>query len=163
MGGSQIWLEPNETLTVDEMLKAICLNSANDCVYAMAEHLAGSEEEFVTRMNNKAKELGMNDTNFKNCHGLDEDDHLTSSYDIALMSRELLTKHPDITKYTTIYMDELRGGKTGLVNTNKLVRNYAGCTGLKTGSTSLALFNLSASATRDRFIPYSCNNALTFY
>lgn len=149
MGGSQIWLEPNETLTVEEMLKAICLNSANDCVYAMAEHLAGSEEEFVTRMNNKAKSLGMNDTTFKNCHGLDEDGHLTSSYDIALMSRELLVKHPDITKYTTIYMDSLRDGKTQLVNTNKLVRNYNGTTGLKTGSTSLALFNLSASATRD--------------
>ena len=112
---------------------------------------------------NKAKELGMNDTNFKNCHGLDEDEHLTSSYDIALMSRELLLKHPTITKYTTIYMDELRGGKTGLVNTNKLVRNYAGCTGLKTGSTSLALFNLSASATRDRLIPYCCNNAFALY
>ena len=108
MGGSQIWLEENETLTVEEMLKAICLNSANDCVYAMAEHLAGSEEEFVTRMNNKAKALGMNDTNFKNCHGLDEDDHLTSAYDIALMSRELLENHPSITNFTSIYMDSLR-------------------------------------------------------
>lgn len=149
MGGSQIWLEKDETLTVEEMLKAICLNSANDCVVAMAEHIAGSEEEFVNRMNTKAKSLGMYDTNFKNCHGLDEDDHLTSSYDIALMSRELLNNHPSITNYTTIYMDSLRGGKTGLVNTNKLVRNYQGCTGLKTGSTSLALFNLSASATRN--------------
>ena len=128
MGGSQIWLEPNEMLTVEEMLKAICLNSANDCVVAMAEHLAGSEEEFVTRMNNKAKSLGMYDTTFKNCHGLDEDDHMTSSYDIALMSRELLEKHPDITKFTTIYMDSLRGGKTQLVNTNKLIRNYNGST-----------------------------------
>lgn len=109
MGGSQIWLEPNEVLTCEEMLKAICLNSANDCVVAMAEHLAGSEEEFVTRMNNKAKSLGMHDTFFKNCHGLDEDGHLTSAYDIALMSRELLLKHPDITKYTSIYMDSLRG------------------------------------------------------
>ena len=149
MGGSQIWLEPGETLTVDEMLKAICLNSANDCVVAMAEHLAGSEEEFVTRMNNKAKSLGMYDTTFKNCHGLDEDGHLTTSYDIALMSRELLEKHPDITKYTSLYMNTLRDGKTQLVNTNKLVRNFNGTTGLKTGSTSLALFNLSASATRD--------------
>lgn len=149
MGGSQIWLEKDEVLTVDEMLKAICLNSANDCVYAMAEHLAGSEEEFVTRMNNKAKSLGMFDTNFKNCHGLDEDGHLTSSFDIALMSRELLLNHPSITKYTSTYMDSLRNGETSLVNTNKLVRNYNGCTGLKTGSTSLALFNLSASATRD--------------
>ena len=108
MGGSQIWLEENETLTVDEMLKAICMNSANDCVVAMAEFIAGSEEEFVNRMNNKAKELGMHDTTFKNCHGLDEDNHVTSSYDIALMSRELLNKHPSITKYTTIYMDSLR-------------------------------------------------------
>ncbi len=111
MGGSQIWLEENESLTVEEMLKAICLNSANDCVLAMAEHLAGSEEEFVTRMNNKAKSLGMHDTNFKNCHGLDEDEHLTSAYDIALMSRELLINHPSITNYTTIYMDELRRRK----------------------------------------------------
>ncbi len=112
MGGSQIWLEENEVLTTEEMLKAICLNSANDCVYALAEHLAGSEEEFVTRMNNKAKSLGMYDTSFKNCHGLDEDGHLTSSYDIALMSRELLTKHPSITKYTSLYMDSLRNGET---------------------------------------------------
>lgn len=108
MGGSQIWLEEGESLTCEEMLKAICLNSANDCVYAMAEHLAGSEEEFVSRMNAKAKSLGMFDTTFKNCHGLDEDDHLTSSYDIALMSRELLQNHPDIKKFTTIYMDSLR-------------------------------------------------------
>lgn len=162
MGGSQIWLEENETLTVEEMLKAICLNSANDCVVAMAEHIAGSEEEFVNRMNTKAKSLGMHDTTFKNCHGLDEDDHLTSAYDIALMSRELLNNHPSITNYTTIYMDNLRGGETGLVNTNKLVRNYKGCTGLKTGSTSLALFNLSASATRDRFIISCCHHALSF-
>ena len=149
MGGSQIWLEENETLTVEEMLKAICLNSANDCVVAMAEFIAGSEEEFVARMNSKAKSLGMHDTTFKNPHGLDEDDHVTSCYDIAIMSRELLINHPSITKYTTIYMDSLRDGNTELVNTNKLVRNYEGCTGLKTGSTSIALYNLSASATRD--------------
>ena len=149
MGGSQIWLDPRETLTVDEMLKAICVVSANDCVVAMAEHIAGSEEAFVQMMNDKAKELGMNDTTFKNCHGIDEDGHVTSSYDIALMSRELLTKHPDITKYTTIWMDSLRDGKSQLVNTNKLIRTYKGITGLKTGSTSLALYNLSASATRD--------------
>lgn len=149
MGGSQIWLDPRETLTVDEMLKAICVVSANDCVVAMAEHIAGSEEAFVQMMNDKAKELGMNDTTFKNCHGIDEDGHITSSYDIALMSRELLTKHPDITKYTTIWMDSLRDGKSQLVNTNKLIRTYKGITGLKTGSTSLALYNLSASATRD--------------
>ena len=149
MGGSQIWLNETEQLTVDEMLKAICVVSANDCTVAMAEHLAGSEELFVEQMNQKAKELGMNDTTFKNCHGIDEDGHVTSSYDIALMSRELVTKHPQITKYTTIWMDSLRDGKSELVNTNKLVRNYSGCTGLKTGSTSLALYNLSATATRD--------------
>lgn len=149
MGGSQIWLDPRETLTVDEMLKAICVVSANDCVVAMAEHIAGSEEAFVQMMNDKAQKLGMNDTTFKNCHGIDEDGHVTSAYDIALMSRELLTKHPNITKYTTIWMDSLRGGKSQLVNTNKLIKTYRGITGLKTGSTSLALYNLSASATRD--------------
>ena len=149
MGGSQIWLDVREELTVDEMLKAICVVSANDCTVAMAEYLAGSQEAFVEQMNAKAKELGMNDTNFKNCHGIDEDGHETSAYDIALMSRELLTKHPDITKYTTIWMDSLRDGKSELVNTNKLIRNYKGATGLKTGSTSIALYNLSASATRD--------------
>lgn len=149
MGGSQIWLDPRETLTVDEMLKAICVVSANDCVVAMAEHIAGSEEAFVQMMNDKAKELGMNDTCFKNCHGIDEDGHVTSAYDIALMSRELLLNHPDVTKYTTIWMDTLRDGKSQLVNTNKLIKTYKGITGLKTGSTSLALYNLSASATRD--------------
>ena len=149
MGGSQIWLDTRETLSVDEMLKAICVVSANDCVVAMAEHIAGSEEAFVQMMNDKAKELGMNDTCFKNCHGIDEDGHVTSSYDISLMSKELLNKHPEITKYTTIYMDSLRDGKSELVNTNKLIRTYKGATGLKTGSTSLALYNLSASATRD--------------
>ena len=149
MGGSQIWLDTTETLTVEEMLKAICVVSANDCVTAMAEYLGGTEEGFVKMMNEKAKELGMNDTEFKNCHGIDEDGHMTSSYDISLMSKELLTKYPEITKYTTIWNDSLRNGKSELVNTNKLVRNYNGCTGLKTGSTSQALFNLSASATRD--------------
>lgn len=149
MGGSQIWLDPRETLTVDEMLKAICVVSANDCVVAMAEHITGSEEAFVQMMNDKAKELGMNDTCFKNCHGIDEDGHVTSAYDIALMSRELLLNHPDVTKYTTIWMDTLRDGKSQLVNTNKLIKTYKGITGLKTGSTSLALYNLSASATRD--------------
>ena len=149
MGGSQIWLDTTEELTVDEMIKAICVVSANDCTVAMAEYLEGSEEAFVEKMNKRAKELGMNDTTFKNCHGIDEDGHVTSAYDIAIMSRELLKNHPQITNYTTIYMDSLRGGKSELVNTNKLVRNYEGCTGLKTGSTSLALFNLSASATRN--------------
>lgn len=149
MGGSQIWLDVRETLTVEEMLKAICVVSANDCVVAMADYLEGSQDAFVKKMNQKAQELGMNDTTFKNCHGIDEDDHLTSAYDIAIMSRELLMNHPSITKYTTIWMDSLRDGKSSLVNTNKLVRNYNGCTGLKTGSTSIALYNLSASATRN--------------
>lgn len=149
MGGSQIWLDSTEELTVNEMLKAICVVSANDCTVAMAEYLAGSEELFVQKMNEKAKELGMNDTTFKNCHGIDEDGHVTSSYDISLMSRELLQNHPNITNYTTIWMDSLRDGKSELVNTNKLIRTYDGATGLKTGSTSLALYNLSASATRN--------------
>lgn len=149
MGGSQIWLDTTETLTVNEMLKAICVVSANDCCVAMAEYIAGSQELFVEQMNKRAKELGMNDTYFKNCHGIDEDGHVTSSYDIALMSRELMINHPSITNYTTIWMDSLRDGQSELVNTNKLLRNYDGCTGLKTGSTSLALFNLSATATRD--------------
>lgn len=149
MGGSQIWLDVRETLTVEEMLKAICVVSANDCVVAMADYLEGSQDAFVKKMNQKAQELGMNDTTFKNCHGIDEDGHLTSAYDIAIMSRELLINHPSITKYITIWMDSLRDGKSSLVNTNKLVRNYNGCTGLKTGSTSIALYNLSASATRN--------------
>ena len=149
MGGSQIWLDVRETLTVEEMLKAICVVSANDCVVAMADYLEGSQDAFVKKMNQKAQELGMNDTTFKNCHGIDEDGHLTSAYDIAIMSRELLMNHPSITKYTTIWMYSLRDGKSSLVNTNKLVRNYNGCTGLKTGSTSIALYNLSASATRN--------------
>ena len=149
MGGSQIWLSTNETLTVHEMLKAICVVSANDCAVAMAEYISGSEEAFVILMNEKAKSLGMNDTVFKYCRGIDEDGHVSSSYDIALMSRELLTKHPEIKEYTTIWMDTLREGNSQLVNTNKLIRTYSGATGLKTGSTSLALYNLSASATRD--------------
>ncbi len=111
MGGSQIWLDTTETLTVEEMLKAICVVSANDCVVAMAEYIAGSQEAFVQMMNDKAKELGMNDTCFKNCHGIDEDGHVTSSYDIALMSKELLNKYPEITKFTTIWMDSLRNRK----------------------------------------------------
>lgn len=111
MGGSQIWLDVREELTVHEMLKAICVVSANDCTVAMAEYLAGSEEQFVVMMNEKAKQLGMEDTTFKNCHGIDEDGHVTSSFDIAIMSRELLTKHPTITNYTTIWMDSLRDRK----------------------------------------------------
>lgn len=149
MGGSQIWLTTSENLTVDEMLKAICVVSANDCVTAMAEYLGGTEENFVNMMNEKATELNMNDTCFKNCHGIDEDGHVMSAYDIGLLSCRLLNDYPEIIKYTTIYMDSLRDGKSSLVNTNKLIRNYSGCTGLKTGSTSLALYNLSASASRD--------------
>ncbi|MBQ8299129.1 MAG: D-alanyl-D-alanine carboxypeptidase [Clostridia bacterium] len=149
MGGSQIWLAENETLTVHEMLKAICVVSANDCCVAMSEFISGSEEAFVQKMNERAKELGMNDTTFRNCHGIDEDGHETSAMDIAIMSRELSKNHPEIHNYTKIWMDTLRDGKSQLVNTNKLVRFYAGCTGLKTGSTSLALFNLSATATRN--------------
>ena len=149
MGGSQIWLDTTETLTVKDMLKSICVVSANDCTVAMAEYIAGSEEAFVQMMNTRAKQLGMNDTTFKNCHGIDEDGHVTSAYDISLMSRELLQNHPSITEYTTIWMDSIRDGKSELVNTNKLIRNYQGATGLKTGSTSIALYNLSASATRN--------------
>lgn len=149
MGGSQIWLNETEELTVDEMLKAICVVSANDCTVAMAEYLGGTEEAFVQKMNDRAKQLGMNDTTFKNSHGIDEDGHLTSAYDIAIMSRELSKNYPTIHKYTTIWMDSLRDGNSQLVNTNKLVRFYSGCTGLKTGSTSIALYNLSATATRN--------------
>ena len=111
MGGSQIWLDTTETLTVKDMLKSICVVSANDCTVAMAEYIAGSEEAFVQMMNTRAKQLGMNDTTFKNCHGIDEDGHVTSSYDIALMSRELLNNHPEITEYTTIWMDSIRERK----------------------------------------------------
>ena len=149
MGGSQIWLDVKEKLTVNDMLKAICIVSANDCVVAMAEFLEGSQEAFVNKMNEKAKLLNMHDTTFKNCHGIDEDGHLTSAYDIAIMSRELLYRHPKIKNYTKIKIDSLRNGKSTLVNTNKLLKSYSGCTGLKTGSTSLALYNLSASATRN--------------
>lgn len=149
MGGSQIWLDQTEELTVHEMLKAICVVSANDCTVAMAEFLSGSEEAFVEKMNVRAKELGMNDTTYKNSHGIDEEGHLTSAYDIAILSRELSKNHPKIHEYTKIWMDTLRDGKSQLVNTNKLVRFYSGCTGLKTGSTSLAGFNLSATATRN--------------
>lgn len=127
-----------------------CKNcSVHDCCVAMSEFIGGSEEVFVQRMNDRAKELGMNDTTFKNCHGIDEDGHMTSAYDIAIMSRELSRNHPEIHQYSTIWMDTLRDGKSQLVNTNKLIRFYSGCTGLKTGSTSLALFNLSATATRN--------------
>lgn len=149
MGGSQIWFKEGETLTVDEALKCICVVSANDVSYAMAELVGGSHENFVAMMNAKAKELGMENTNFLNAHGIDEEGHYTTAKDIAIMSRELITKHPDITKYTTIWMDSIRNGTFGLSNTNKLLKSYQGITGLKTGSTSQALFNLSATAERD--------------
>ena len=152
-GGSQVYLKVGETMTVSDMVKSIAVSSANDCACAMAEHLAGSEAAFVEQMNTKAKELGMNDTNFVNCTGLDDDpqaaSHRTSAYDIAIMSRELLKNHPDIKKYTTIWMDTVRGGAFGLSNTNKMVRFYDGCTGLKTGFTSGAGYCLSASAQRE--------------
>ena len=152
-GGSQVYLKVGETMTVEEMVKSIAVSSANDCACAMAEHLAGSESAFVEQMNKRAKELGMQDTNFVNCTGLDDSEeakaHLTSAHDIAVMSRELLRNHPDIKKYTTIWMDTVRNGAFGLSNTNKLVRFYQGATGLKTGFTSGAGYCLSASAQRD--------------
>lgn len=148
-GGSCVYLEEGERMSVDEMLKCIAVVSANDCAVAMAEHLCGSEEVFVERMNRRAEELGMADTHFTNCTGLFEDDgHYTSAYDVALMSRELI-RHETIKRYTTIWMDSIRGGSFGLNNTNKLVYWYPGCTGLKTGFTSRAMYCLSATAERD--------------
>ena len=149
MGGSQIWLKEHEQLSVSDMLKAVCVVSANDCAVALAETVAGSEDAFVERMNQRAAELGMNDTTFKNATGLPAAGHVTSAYDIALMSRELILNHPDIRQYTTIWMDTLRNGESQLVNTNRLVRFYEGATGLKTGSTDSALYCLSATAERD--------------
>ena len=152
-GGSQIYLKVGETMSVSDMVKSIAVSSANDCACAMAEHIAGSESAFVDMMNARAKELGMQDTNFVNCTGLDDSEeakaHLTSAYDIAVMSRQLLKYHPDIKKFTTIWMDTVRNGTFGLSNTNKLVRFYSGATGLKTGFTSGAGYCLSASAERD--------------
>lgn len=159
MGGSQVYLEPNETQTVEDMIKCITIASANDACVAMAEFIAGSETEFVAKMNQKAAELGMKNTKFMNCCGLDdtiaEGSHYSSAYDIALMSRELMTKHPEISKYSTTWMDSIihvtKKGETefGLTNTNKLVRTYTGITGLKTGSTSKAKYCLSATANRN--------------
>ena len=148
MGGSQVYLKEGEQMTVDDLLKAVAVVSGNDAAVALAEHIAGSEEAFVSRMNQRAAELGMEDTTFLNCTGLPAAGHLTSAYDIALMSRALLS-HPDIRQYTTIWMDSIRGGQFQLSNTNRLVRFYPGCTGLKTGSTDSAGYCLSASAERD--------------
>ena len=152
-GGSQIYLKAGETMSVSDMLKSIAVSSANDCACAMAEHIAGSEEAFVARMNQRAQELGMNNTHFVNCTGLDDSpeaaSHKTTAYDIALMSRELLKNHPKIKEFTTIWMDTVRNGTFGLSNTNKLIRFYQGATGLKTGFTCSAGYCLSATAQRD--------------
>ena len=149
MGGSQVWLKENEQMSVEDMLKAVCVASANDASVALGEHLAGSAEAFVEKMNQRAKELGMEDTHFLNPTGLPASGHVTSAYDIALMSRELILHHPDIRRFTTIWMDSLRDRAFGLNNTNKLIRYYQGATGLKTGSTDGALYCLSATAERD--------------
>lgn len=155
MGGSQVFLEPNETQDVNTMIKCISIASANDACVAMAEYIAGSEEEFVARMNQKAKDLGMKNTHFVNCCGLDIDDHYSSAYDVALMSRALITKYPQISNYSTVWMENIthttKKGTTefGLTNTNKLVRFYKGITGLKTGSTGLAKYCLSATAKKN--------------
>lgn len=153
MGGSQVWFKEGETLTIDDALKCICVGSANDVTMAMAELIGGTEQSFVKMMNDKAKALGMNNTLFDNPHGIDDDitieQHYTSARDIAIMSRELLNKHPGIIKYTSIWMDSIRNGTFGLTNTNKLVRFYDGTIGLKTGSTSKAGFNVSEVAKRN--------------
>ncbi len=149
MGGSQIWLREGEQMRVEELLKAVCVVSGNDAAVALGEHLAGSEDAFVEKMNRRAQELGMKDTHFVNCTGLPAEGHVTSAYDIALMSRELILHHPDIRRFTTIWTDSLRDGASMLVNTNKLIRFYPGATGLKTGSTDTAQYCLSATAERD--------------
>ena len=152
-GGSQIYLKAGESMSVSDMVKSIAVSSANDCACAMAEFIAGSEGAFVAQMNKRAEELGMEHTHFVNCTGLDDEaaasSHLTCAYDIAIMSRELLTRHSDIKKFTTIWMDTVRDGSFGLANTNKMVRFYPGSTGLKTGFTAKAGYCLSASAQRD--------------
>lgn len=155
MGGSQVYLEPFETQDVNTMIKCISIASANDASVAMAELIAGSEEAFVKRMNERAKELGMMNTNFVNCYGLDTDNHYSSAMDVALMSKELIMKHPEISNYSTVWMDTFihttKKGQTefGLTNTNKLIKSFQGITGLKTGSTGLAKYCLSATARRD--------------
>ena len=149
MGGSQIWLEPGEQLTLQEMLKAICISSANDAAVAVAEFVAGSEPAFVDAMNTRADALGMTATHFANACGLDEEGHLSSARDVAVMSREMLLHHPEVREYCTVWMDTLRGGRTQLVNTNKLLKSYPGITGLKTGTTGKAGVCITASAERD--------------
>lgn len=148
MGGSDIWLEEGEQMTVDDMIKATAVASANDAAVALAEFVSGSEDDFVAEMNAKAKDLGMDDTTFLNCNGLDEEGHITSAYDVALMSRELI-RHKKIFDYTSIWLDYLRGGKTQIVNTNKLLRTYDGITGLKTGTTGDAGSCITATAERN--------------
>lgn len=147
MGGSDIWLEEGEQMSCNDMIKATVVASANDAAVALAEHICGSEDAFVEQMNKRAKELGMNDTVFKNCNGLDEEGHITSAYDVSLMSKELI-KHEKIFDYTSIWLDTLRGGATQIVNTNKLLKTYKGITGLKTGTTDDAGCCMSATATR---------------
>ena len=149
MGGSNVYLAEGEQITVEDLLKAVCVASGNDASVALAEHVSGVTELFVAEMNNRAKELGMNDTHFVNCHGLPAEGHVSSAWDIALMSRELIQNHPDLRRFTTIWMDSLRGGEFKLANTNKLIRFYDGATGLKTGSTSSAGYCVSATAERD--------------
>ena len=149
MGGSQVYLKEGEQMSVAEMIKCVTVVSGNDCAVALAEHLAGSETAFVAQMNQRAQELGMEDTTFLNCTGLPAQGHVTSAYDIALMSRELILNHPSIREYTTIWMDSIRDGAFGLTNTNRLIRFYQGATGLKTGSTDSALYCMSATAERD--------------
>ena len=149
MGGSQVYLSEGEQITVEDLLKSVCVSSGNDAAVALAEYVAGVADLFVVQMNERAAELGMYDTNFVNCTGLTASGHVTSAYDIALMSRELLLHHPDIHRFTTIWMDTIRDGSFGLSNTNKLVRYYEGCTGLKTGYTSEAGYCMSATAEKD--------------
>ena len=149
MGGSNVYLAEGEKITVEELLKAVCVASGNDASVALAEHVSGVTELFVAEMNNRAKELGMKDTHFVNCHGLPAEGHVSSAADIAIMSRELIRNHPDLRRFTTIWMDSLRGGEFELANTNKLIRFYDGATGLKTGSTSSAGYCISATAERD--------------
>lgn len=149
MGGSNVYLAEGEQITVEELIKAVCVASGNDASVALAEHISGVTELFVAQMNNRAKELGMQDTHFVNCHGLPAEGHVTSVWDIAVMSRELILHHPDLRRFTTIWMDSLRNGEFELANTNKLIRFYDGATGLKTGSTSSAGYCISATAERE--------------